>query len=51
MGSMPRSVWYDEGRLARKLGKGIEECPYKKYSYGHSQWMLGYTDNEFTYID
>jgi hypothetical protein len=34
--------WYDEGRLACKMGKRIEDCPYKVFSYGYAQWRKGY---------
>lgn len=45
----PRTVWYDEGKLAYKLGKDKSTCPYTEFSYGYAQWMLGY--NEASMID
>ncbi len=47
----PHTIWYDEGRLAKKLGKNMSDCPYKEYSYGWAQWILGYKEEISHYID
>ena len=40
------SQWYDEGMNARRSGLTLEDCPYKKYSYGHGEWVRGYNTVE-----
>jgi ribosome modulation factor len=42
---LPDTASYREGKLARKLGKDKEECPYKIHSYGYAQWMRGFYEN------
>lgn len=51
MNNRPHTVWYDEGRLARKLGKDINDCPYKNGSYGYAQWIAGYNSEIILYVD
>jgi hypothetical protein len=47
----PNTIWYDQGRLARKLGKDKSECPYKEGTYGYAQWILGYTEELLKYAE
>jgi hypothetical protein len=47
----PHTVWYDQGRLAQKLGKDISDCPYKEGTYGWSEWIRGYNDMVILYAD
>jgi len=47
----PHTKWYDEGKLARKLGKTEDSCPYLKYTYGYTEWMRGYLEDIPSYIE
>lgn len=47
----PHTVWYDEGRLARKIGRNTKDCPYKEGTYGYAEWMRGYTEEISQYVD
>jgi hypothetical protein len=39
---MIMTQWYEEGKNAKISGLTLEDCPYKEYSYGYSQWIKGY---------
>jgi len=47
----PHTIWYDEGKLARKLGKTMKECPYKEGTYGYSEWSRGFNEEITQFVD
>lgn len=47
----PHTIWYDQGRLACKLGKDISECPYKEGTYGYAEYIRGYNEELLKFAD